>query len=62
MERQKYIYWQDDDIWLGYLGECPDYMTQGKTLEELEQNLRDTFKELSSGNMPCVRKAESGVL
>lgn len=56
MERKKYTYWQDDDMWLGYLEEYPDYMTQGKTLEELEENLRDIFKELSSGNIPCVRK------
>ena len=56
MEREKYTYWQDDDMWLGYLEEYPDYMTQGKTLEELEENLRDIFKELRSGNIPCVRK------
>ncbi len=56
MERIKYIYWQDDDMWLGYLGEYPDYMTQGKTFEELEENLRDTYNELRSGNIPCVRR------
>jgi len=26
----KYIYWQDEGMWLGYLEEYPDYMTQGK--------------------------------
>ena len=52
MERKRYTYWQDDDMWLGYLEEYPDYMTQGKTLEELEENLRDIFKELGSGNIP----------
>ena len=56
MERIKYIYWQDDDMWLGYLGEYPDYMTQGKTFEELEENLRDIYNELRSGNIPCVRR------
>ena len=31
VERIKYTYWQDDDdMWLGYLEEYPDYMTQGK--------------------------------
>ena len=29
MEKKKYVYWQDDDMWLGYLEEYPDYMTQG---------------------------------
>ena len=56
MEREKYIYWQDDDMWLGYLEEYPDYMTQGETLEELEENLKDVYDELNSGNIPCVRK------
>ena len=56
MERKKFIYWQDDEMWLGYLEEYPDYMTQGETLEELKENLRDIYNELISGNIPCVRK------
>jgi hypothetical protein len=56
MEKMKYIYWQDEEMWLGYLEEYPDYMTQGESLEELEDNLKDIFKELSSGNIPCVRR------
>ena len=56
MDVRKYIYWQDDDMWLGYLAEYPDYMTQGETLEELKENLRDIYRELNSGNIPCVRK------
>jgi predicted RNase H-like HicB family nuclease len=40
MEKKKYVYWQDDDIWLGYLDEYPDYMTQGETIEELQDNLK----------------------
>jgi hypothetical protein len=56
MERKKYIYWQDGDMWLGYLDEYPDYMTQGETIQELVENLRDIYKELSGGNIPCVRK------
>ncbi len=56
MEVRKYIYWQDDDMWLGYLAEYPDYMTQGEGLEELKENLRDIYRELNSGNIPCVRK------
>jgi len=56
MERKKYIYWQDSAMWIGYLEEYPDYMTQGETLEELKENLADIYKELNSGNIPCVRK------
>jgi predicted RNase H-like HicB family nuclease len=52
----KYIYWQDEDMWLGYLEEYPDYWTQGETIEELEENLRDIARELTSGSIPCVRR------
>ena len=42
-------------MWLGYLEEYPDYMTQGETRAELQENLRDIYEELTSGNIPCVR-------
>ena len=35
MKTVRYVYWQDDDMWLGYVEDFPDYMTQGQTLEEL---------------------------
>ncbi|PYJ82481.1 MAG: hypothetical protein DME22_18575 [Verrucomicrobia bacterium] len=56
MQTIRYVYWQDDDMWLGFLEEYPDYMTQGKSLKDLEEHLRDLHKELTSGAIPCVRK------
>jgi predicted RNase H-like HicB family nuclease len=56
MARTKYVYWKDDNMWLGYFEEYPDYMTQGETLEELKDNLRDIYNELSSGTIPYIRK------
>lgn len=56
MAKPKYIYWQDDDMWLGYLEEFPDYWTQGKTEQELKENLTDLYKELTSGAIPNVRR------
>ena len=43
-------------MWLGYLEEYPDYMTQGASIDELQYNLKDIYKELTSGNIPHVRK------
>ena len=54
--KKKYTYWQDDDMWLGYLEEYPDYWTQGETEEELRTNLLDIFNELTSGNILNIRK------
>jgi len=53
----RFIYWQADDMWLGYLEEYPDYMTQGESLEELKENLRDIYADLAGGAVPYVRKA-----
>lgn len=56
METQKYIYWQDEAIFLGYLEAYPDYWTEAETVEALEENLLDIYTELTSGSIPCVRK------
>jgi hypothetical protein len=52
----KFIYWKDGDFWLGYMEEYPDYMTQGATLEELQDNLKDLYEDLNSGQITNVRK------
>jgi len=52
----KYTYWQDGDMWLGYFEEFPDYMTQGESLEDLQENLRDIYHEFTSGSIPSVRR------
>ncbi len=56
MKTIRYTYWQDGDMWLGYLEEFPDYMTQGETREELEDNLRDIYEELTGGRIPGGRR------
>lgn len=45
MDKKRYTYWQDDDMWIGYLEEYPDYRTQGESLEELKDNLMDIYEE-----------------
>lgn len=51
-----YVYWQDEEMWLGYLQEFPDYLTQAESLEELQENLKDIYDELTSGRIPSVRR------
>jgi predicted RNase H-like HicB family nuclease len=38
------IYWKSGKFWLGKLKEHPEIMTQGKTLKELEENLKDAYQ------------------
>lgn len=55
MIKKQYEYFQDTDgKWIGNWLEFPDYMTQGETLEELQDNLKDIYKDLTSGDIPCV--------
>ncbi|MDZ8109285.1 MAG: hypothetical protein RM338_27165 [Nostoc sp. DedQUE12a] len=56
MIKKKYIYWQDNDMWLGYLEEYPDYWTQGETEDELRENLLDIYSELTSGTIQNIRR------
>ena len=56
MRTARYVHWQDGSMWLGYFEEFPDYLTQGETLPELEENLRDLFRDLTSGEVPGIRR------
>ncbi len=59
MKTVKIVYWQETDgMWVGHLEACPDYMTQGQTLNELKENLKDILGDLESKNIPLVRTHE----
>jgi len=51
-----FTYWQDEEMWLGYLDQYPDYMTQGVSLDDLREHLLDLYNDLSSGLIPNVRQ------
>lgn len=53
----RYIHWQADGMWLGYLEEFPDYWTQGTSSEDLQDHLRDLYCDLTSGAIPQIRRA-----
>ena len=55
MSTAHYVRWQDGDMWLGYFENFPDYMTQGESLSDLEENLRDLYRDLTSGEIPGIR-------
>jgi predicted RNase H-like HicB family nuclease len=43
MHAVKYVHWEEDGTWLGYLQDYPDYWTLGESLEDLKEHLRDLY-------------------
>lgn len=56
MRKVTFVYWQEDDAWLGYLADYPDYWTQGTTLKDLKEHLKDLHRDFKSGELPGIRK------
>ncbi|GHT64945.1 hypothetical protein FACS1894110_05680 [Spirochaetia bacterium] len=57
MKNLEYTYWEGQDKWLvGYLNCWSEHMTQGRTIEELEEMLLDLYeiykKEQEITNVP----------
>jgi len=50
--RLKMIYWKGDKFWVGKLFEHPEIMTQGESLEELEENMKDAYKLIAMEDVP----------
>ena len=62
MRTVKIVYWQEEDFWIGYLQDYPDYMTQGATLEELKEHLKDLYHEIAGGHIPGIRRVDELVV
>jgi predicted RNase H-like HicB family nuclease len=58
----KFVYWEEDGAWPGYLQDYPDYWTQGDTLNDLKDHLRDLYRDLTSGELPGIRKVDELVV
>jgi predicted RNase H-like HicB family nuclease len=46
------IYWKGEKFWLGKLLKHPEIMTQGETLEELEENIKDAYLLMAMDEVP----------
>jgi len=54
-------YWIDEGWYVGRLREMPEVFSQGRTLEELEENIRDAYKLVLEvkGETPSPRSVQS---
>ena len=44
------VYWKSDHFWLGKLLQHPEIMTQGETLDELKENIKEAFLLMAMDN------------
>jgi predicted RNase H-like HicB family nuclease len=56
MGMARYVYWRDGNHWLGYFEEYPDYVTQGESAEDLQEQLKDLFRDLTGGEISGIRR------
>jgi predicted RNase H-like HicB family nuclease len=52
LKNLKLIYWQGEKYYLGKLLEYPEIMTQGETLEELVENIKDAYYLMVFDDVP----------
>lgn len=62
MQTVKFVYWQEEDAWLGYLAEYLDYWTQGQSLDDLKEHLRELYHDMAGGQIPGIRKVDELVV
>jgi predicted RNase H-like HicB family nuclease len=47
------IYWKGEKYWLGKLLEIPEIMSQGRTLQELVENIKDAYYQMTLDEVPA---------
>ena len=58
MQTLRFVYWQDGEAFLGYLEDFPHYWTQGSSFDELKENLKDIYADISSGAIQGIHPVD----
>ena len=51
-QQLKMVYWKGEKFWLGKLLQHPEIMTQGETVEQLEENIKDAYLAMVLDDVP----------
>ena len=54
----KMVYWKGEKFWVGKLLEHPEIMTQGETLEELEENMKEAYMLMTLEDVPVEHEVK----
>jgi len=60
MEHFSAVYEQQGDGWIGYVEELPGANTQGRTLEEARENLKEAVQLVIEANRELARREAGG--
>ncbi|MBX3059687.1 MAG: type II toxin-antitoxin system HicB family antitoxin [Anaerolineae bacterium] len=60
MERFTAVYEQVDDWWIAYVEELPGANTQGETLDEARENLKEAVQLIIEANREITRRQSTG--
>ncbi|MDA1055346.1 MAG: type II toxin-antitoxin system HicB family antitoxin [Planctomycetota bacterium] len=54
-----FTYWKETDgRYLGHLNSHPDHWTQGDSLDDLKEHLRDLYEMFSAEDIPGIKRVE----
>ena len=62
MRTIKITSWKDNDFYVGYLNDYPDYRSQGYSKEELVENLKELLQDIEFDEVPYIRSIEEMVV
>lgn len=60
MERWTAVFEQDGEWWIGYVEELPGANTQGRTLDEARENLKEAVRMVIEANRELARRDAAG--
>jgi predicted RNase H-like HicB family nuclease len=60
MERFTAVFEQEEEWWIGYVEELPGANTQGRTLEEVRENLKEAVQLIIEVNRELARRETEG--
>ncbi|MDD2902960.1 MAG: type II toxin-antitoxin system HicB family antitoxin [Syntrophales bacterium] len=60
MEKFTAVFEQDGDWWIGYIEEIPGVNTQGRTIDEARENLKEAVKLIVEANRELARRETAG--
>jgi predicted RNase H-like HicB family nuclease len=60
MEKFTAVFEQEGEWWIGYVEELPGANTQGRTLEEARENLKEAVQLIIEANRELARRETEG--